>query len=98
MRTPAKKKSPRVEQYRDIVMMYGVKLEQCVVLAYGFPQTNGPIQFHWRLLMADPCPKYYLFDSFDNVAQIVIPKDKAIADAINEIATSCGGIKRAPAL
>lgn len=93
----ANKKPTKGEQYRGIVMNEGQEWKDCKVLAFLFPNERGPERFHYKL-MFESRAKYYLFDCFCNVAQIVVPKGDENERMCIQLAESCDGEKTIPNL
>ena len=92
------KRTARKEQYRAIIEKSGIRFEDCRVLAFTFEYPKGPEMFHLHLMLADPRPKYHLFDLFEQIAQIVIPNDESTAARVQELAEQMGGKKTTPNL
>lgn len=92
------KKTARKDQYRAIMDKSLIRFEDCRVLAFTFERPLGPETFHLHLMLADPRPKYHLFDLFEQIAQIVIPNYESAAARIQELAEQVGGHKTTPIL
>lgn len=92
------KKTARKDQYRAIMAKDGIRFEDCRVLAFAFEYPKGPEILHIRIMLTEPQPTYYLFDLFEQVAQIVIPNDESTAARIQELAEQVGGKKTTPNL
>ncbi len=90
-------KTTRREQYREILALYGKRMEDCKVLAFAFDGPGGPELFHYEL-MQPLRPVYHLFDCSGNVAYIVVPKDPENEEMAIQLAESCGGEKTTPNL
>lgn len=90
-------KATRGEQYREIIEKECREWKDCKVLAFLFSNERGPERFHYKL-MFEPRAKYYLFDCFGNVAQIVVPKDNENERICIQLAESCEGEKTIPNL
>lgn len=93
----AKSKIPRADQYRQIMAGYGIRIEDCKILAFSFDSESGPELFHYEL-MAPLRPVYHLFDYFGKIAQLVVPVDKENEKMCIQLAESCGGEKTIPNL
>lgn len=83
----------RGDQYRAIMEKQGIG--EYRILAFQF-EKKKPETFHIWLMMDPRRPKYYLFDCWEKYAQVIIPKDDAIAEIITDIATRVGGEKITP--
>ena len=84
-----------MDQYRAAMDGYGKRIEDCKILAFEFETEAGPEIFHYEL-MCPLRPVYHLFDSFGNIAQIIVPKDPENERMCIQLAESCGGEKRPP--
>lgn len=93
----ATKSKSRFDQYRAILNEKGKTLEECDVLAFSFPNDSGPVVFHYEL-MRRPCLKYFIFDSSDRTAVVVMPKGLENQRSLIDLAVFCGGSKTTPHL
>lgn len=91
-------KLTREQVYREILERAGIRFEDCNVLAFAFKQERRPELFHFGLMLHEPRPVYYLFDCWDNYANVIIPKDENNAAVIIAIAEKGGGEKTTPNL
>lgn len=91
-------KTPRIEQYRDILAKDGIRFEDCRVLGFAFENPLGAETFHLHLMNAGPRPEYHLFECLEKMAQIIIPKDEPTAARVQELAEQVGGKKTTPNL
>jgi len=71
-------------------------IEDLRALAFRFPDTKGPERFHYTLLFGSG--QYWLFDCWDDIAQVVIPDSDTIEQIIKDAAAKDGGIKITPEL
>ena len=92
------KKSTKYEEYREILAKGGIRFEDCLVLAFVFEHEKGPEKFHLWLMLDQRRPKYHLFDCFDKIAQVIVPKEEAITEIICDIANRAGGKRTTPNL
>ena len=93
----AKKSKSRLDQYRAILNEKGKTLEECDVLAFSFPNDSGPGVFHYELMLRS-YPQYFIFDSSDRTAVVVIPKGVENQRSLIDLAVFCGGSKTTPNL
>ena len=93
-----KSNKTRADQYREILAQYGIRFEDCHVLAFVFKQERRPELFHFGLMLYEPRPVYFLFDCWDKYANVVVPKDEKNAAVIISIAEQDGGKKTTPNL
>lgn len=93
----AKIKTTLADQYRDILASEGKNFDDCKVVAFEFETASGPEIFHYELTYPLR-PVYHIFDGYDNVAQIVIPKDAENERMLRQLAESCGGESVKPRL
>ena len=77
--------------YRKIMAAYGRELDGCKVLAFSFEKESGPELYHYQLLNFRP--KYFFFDCFGKMAQVIIPKDTEAEQMCIELAEESGGKK-----
>lgn len=94
----ATKEKSRKQKYQDVLAAQGRRLEDCKLLAFVFGGSDTPAKFHFGLMLDVHRPKYYLFDSFENYAQIIAPKDDAVIELIRDIAGRAGGKETTPIL
>ena len=80
-----------MDQYRAIMEKDGRRLEDCSVISFVFPDLRAPERFHFSLLMTVPGPEYYVFDCYDNIANVVVPKDEKTIALVEELAEKNGG-------
>lgn len=90
------KKLTKADEYRAVMEKEGVR--EYKVLAFAFLSDTGPEYFHYKLMLADPRPDYYLFDIMGEIAQVVAPKDDENDRVIIQLAERCGGKKITPNL
>lgn len=94
----AAKDKSRKQKYQDVLAAHGRRLEDCKLLAFVFGGIDTPAKFHFWLMLDVRRPKYYLFDNFENYAQIIAPKDDAAIELIRDIAGRAGGKETTPIL
>lgn len=94
----AAKDKSRKQKYQDVLAAQGQLLQDCKLLAFVFGGSDTPAKFHFWLMLDVRRPKYYLFDSFENYAQIIAPKDDAAIELIRDIAGRAGGKETTPIL
>lgn len=94
----AAKDKSRKQKYQDVLAAQGQLLQDCKLLAFVFGGSDTPAKFHFWLMLDVRRPKYYLFDSFENYAQIIAPKDDAAIELIRDIAVRAGGKETTPIL
>ena len=75
---------------------HGVSPEDCRVLSFVFEYPIKTELFHYGLMAEKP--DYYLFDCFDKIANVVVPKDETNEAHIILIAEQFGGQKTTPKL
>lgn len=90
-------KTTLADQYREILARYGKNFDDCKVVAFEFDSEAGVDVFHFEL-MYPLRPVYHIFDGFENVAQIVIPKNAENERMLEQLAESCGGSSIKPRL
>lgn len=96
--TMAESKKSRKQKYQDVLAAQGQLLQDCKLLAFVFGGSDTPAKFHFWLMLDVRRPKYYLFDSFENYAQIIAPKDDSAIELIRDIAGRAGGKETTPIL
>lgn len=89
----AKEKKTLKDQYAAILKGRGVSLRDCKVLAFAFDAPRGPEKFHYDVMMSEPRLQYYIFDCWDERAQVVVSNDDFVIAAIERIALELGGSK-----
>ena len=94
----AAKDKSRKQKYQDVLAAQGQMLQDCKLLAFAFGGSDTPAKFHFWLMLDGRRPIYYLFDSFENYAQIVVPKDDAAIELICDVAGRAGGKETTPIL
>ena len=90
-------KATASDQYREILARDGMNFDDCKVVAFEFESASGVDVFHFEL-MYPLRPVYHIFDGWENVAQIVIPKDAENERMLRQLAESCGGLFVKPRL
>lgn len=96
--TMAESKKSRKQKYQDVLAAQGQLLQDCKLLAFVFGGSDTPAKFHFWLMLDVRRPKYYLFDSFENYAQVIAPKDDAAIGLLRDIAGRAGGKETTPIL
>ena len=94
----ATNKNTRGAQYNAIMEHDDFGPDEWTVLAFAFEDETGPERFHFRLLLAEMRPVFYLFNCHGNIADVIAPKEDWNAGRIREIAESVGGHKTTPDL
>ena len=89
----AKKVNTIRSQYEDIVARYGVKMDDCRILAFRFADYEGSVRFHYLLMTARV--QYFVFDATEDRAQVVISDDERIAKTVERAAQMVGGVRDA---
>lgn len=91
------KRDSKKLQYATILSeRYGLRWEDARVLAFRFPDAKGPEKLHYALLFIGG--QYWIFDCWDDIAQVVFPASDTIEQIIKNTAAVCGGIKVTPEL
>lgn len=90
-------KTTLADQYREILAREGLNFDDCKVVAFEFGSEYGVDIFHFELTYPLR-PVYHIFDGWENVAQIVIPKNAENERMLEQLAESCGGEKTTPNL
>lgn len=85
------------DQYREILAREGLNFDDCKVVAFEFGSESGVDIFHFELTYPLR-PVYHIFDGWENVAQIVIPKNAENERMLEQLAESCGGSSVKPRL
>ena len=91
-------KESRAEQYREILAGIGIHFEDCRVLAFVLKQERRPELFHFGLMLNEPRPVYYLFESWDKYVNVIVPKNEENAAVIISIAKEIGAESLTPDL
>ena len=90
-------KATTADQYREILAREGLNFDDCKVVAFEFGSEFGVDVFHFELTYPLR-PVYHIFDGWENVAQIVIPKNAENERMLEQLAESCGGESVKPRL
>lgn len=89
----AKKVKTRGEIYRELMEKAGRSWSECVVLSFLFESEYKAHLFHFELMETNLT--YWLFDTFNGVANVIVPADsKANERGIGEVAMKVGGKQR----
>lgn len=93
----AKKVKTRGETYRELMQKAGRGWSECAVLSFLFESEYKAHLFHFELMETNLT--YWLFDTFNGVANVIVPADsKANERGICEVAIKAGGKQRTPTL
>lgn len=84
-------KTTRKEQYRAILDKAGIRFDDCRVLSFVFQFPRWAERFHFDLMAQKPV--YFLFDSWEKNANVIVPNDEQNAVIIIAIAEKNGGKK-----
>lgn len=86
------------ERYRAIMEKDGFGPREWVVLSFSFKSESLPERFHYRLMMAEPRPRYFLFDCYEKTANVIVPNDEQNSDVIKGLAQQLDGESVTPNL
>lgn len=89
-------KLTREQVYREILGKDGIRFEDCRVLSFVFQYPRWAERFHFDLMAQKSV--YFLFDSWEKYANVIVPNNEQNAAVIIAIAENNGGEKTTPNL